>query len=235
MKNFAFTLAETLIVMGIIGVVAALTLPNLNSSTSNKEKVVKLQKIYQNLNDAYGRAVAVYGPFDEWFINDNTEEKKEKRMFDRITEFMKYSKACTVTECTAVFDKGGASGGDSSTTAKYNVILADGSTVGFTCYGNEYVVLIDIDGLNKGPNTAGKDFFSIRFYSDKNLFIHDIGCSLYNSFVGCIYAFFPDQLSSSHAAEWVLINHNMDYLKLGSDGNCPDGKKLQFGVKTSCK
>ena len=31
--NFAFTLAETLIVMGIIGVVAALTLPNLNSST----------------------------------------------------------------------------------------------------------------------------------------------------------------------------------------------------------
>jgi len=31
MKNLAFTLAETLIVMGIIGVVAALTLPNLNS------------------------------------------------------------------------------------------------------------------------------------------------------------------------------------------------------------
>ncbi len=30
-KAFAFTLAETLIVMGIIGVVAALTIPNLNS------------------------------------------------------------------------------------------------------------------------------------------------------------------------------------------------------------
>ena len=233
MKNFAFTLAETLIVMGIIGVVAALTLPNLNSSTSNKEKVVKLQKIYQNLNDAYGRAVAVYGPFDEWFINDDTTEKKEKRMFDRITEFMKYSKACTVTECSAVFDKGGTSGGDYSGTAKYNVILADGSTVGFM-YDGFYSILVDIDGLNKGPNTAGKDFFTLRI-NDKNHVTHDIGCSLYNSFVGCIYVSFPDQLSSSHAAEWVLINHNMDYLKLGSDGNCPDGKKLQFGVKTSCK
>ena len=30
-KSLAFTLAEILIVMGIIGVVAALTIPNLNS------------------------------------------------------------------------------------------------------------------------------------------------------------------------------------------------------------
>ena len=57
-KAFAFTLAETLIVMGIIGVVAALTIPNLNSSTADKEKVAKLQKIYSNLNDAVGRATA---------------------------------------------------------------------------------------------------------------------------------------------------------------------------------
>lgn len=43
-RFFAFTLAETLIVMGIIGVVAALTIPNLNSSTADKEKVAKLKK-----------------------------------------------------------------------------------------------------------------------------------------------------------------------------------------------
>jgi len=34
-RKSAFTLAETLIVMGIIGVVAALTLPNLNIITFN--------------------------------------------------------------------------------------------------------------------------------------------------------------------------------------------------------
>ncbi|MBR1942811.1 hypothetical protein IJ843_03645 [bacterium] len=37
-----------LIVIDIIGVVAALTLPNLNSSAGDKEKVVKVKKIYQN-------------------------------------------------------------------------------------------------------------------------------------------------------------------------------------------
>ena len=45
-RIIAFTLAETLIVIGIIGVVSALTLPNLNSSTGEKEKIVKLKKAY---------------------------------------------------------------------------------------------------------------------------------------------------------------------------------------------
>ena len=98
MKKFiAFTLAETLIVMGIIGIVSALTLPNLNSSTGEKEKVAKVKKIYQNLNDAYGRAIAVYGPIEEWFVNDSTREAKVKRATERITEFMKISKSTLQT------------------------------------------------------------------------------------------------------------------------------------------
>ena len=65
-KAYAFTLAETLIVIGIIGVVAALTLPNLNHATGDKETVTRVKKIYSMLNDATDRAVAKYGPLDEW-------------------------------------------------------------------------------------------------------------------------------------------------------------------------
>ena len=43
-ETIAFTLAETLVVMGIIGVVAALTIPNLNQSTGDREKVARLKK-----------------------------------------------------------------------------------------------------------------------------------------------------------------------------------------------
>lgn len=46
-KLLAFTLAETLIVMGIIGVVAALTIPNLNSSTLIKKKLLNCKKFIQ--------------------------------------------------------------------------------------------------------------------------------------------------------------------------------------------
>ena len=105
-KFIAFTLAETLIVMGIIGVVAALTLPNLNSTTGEKEKVAKVKKIYSNLADAFGRAEAVYGPFNEWFINDgNNSDNARKRAFERLTEFMKVSKSNS-TNTTATFADG---------------------------------------------------------------------------------------------------------------------------------
>ena len=46
----AFTLAEVLITLGIIGIVAALTLPNLIEEHQKKETSVKLQKMYSTLN-----------------------------------------------------------------------------------------------------------------------------------------------------------------------------------------
>ena len=96
-KRFlAFTLAETLIVMGIIGIVSALILPNLNSSTGEKEKVAKLKKIYQNLNDAVGRSAAVYGPVDEIFRSSYSNENFIK-LGDRLTEFINVSKNCGVS------------------------------------------------------------------------------------------------------------------------------------------
>ena len=91
-KLLAFTLAETLIVMGIIGIVSALTLPNLNSSTGEKEKVAKVKKLYQNLNDAVGRAAVVYGPLGGWDLDSGNDVFE--RVGARITEFMKVSKAC---------------------------------------------------------------------------------------------------------------------------------------------
>ena len=96
-KAFAFTLAETLIVMGIIGVVAALTIPNLNSSTADKEKVAKVMKVYSNLKDAFGRAEAVYGSVDEWFSGDANATAQATRAGERLSEFLKVSKNCGVT------------------------------------------------------------------------------------------------------------------------------------------
>ena len=45
-NKYAFTLAEVLITLGIIGVVAAMTLPTLINSTRHKELYVGLQKAY---------------------------------------------------------------------------------------------------------------------------------------------------------------------------------------------
>lgn len=53
--NIAFTLAEVLITLGIIGVVAAMTLPALLNSTQHKELQTGLQKAYSVIQQAIQR------------------------------------------------------------------------------------------------------------------------------------------------------------------------------------
>ena len=214
-KAIAFTLAETLVVMGIIGVVAALTIPNLNQSTGDREKVAKLKKIYSNLEDAFGRATAVYGPVDEWSngIDVSDSEALEGRLTDRITEFMKISKKVDFRTFIS------ADGAEFIVSLYYD---------GFGNNSNHYpnmkyygIVYVDIDGSNKGKNKDSYDKFEFSitdqgiFPSNTQYYIEDyIGnegpCAL-----------------GSYCTAWVIINGNMDYLKCYDD--------LTWSGKTSCK
>ena len=242
MKKFlAFTLAETLIVMGIIGIVSALTLPNLNSSTGEKEKVAKVKKLYQNFEDAIGRAQAVYGPVSEWFINDTTATAQITRFGDRVTEFMKVSKNCGTTTNQKCFsntkelpidgDDGSESGFDSKNTS-YKFQLADGTSVSFqnsSWISDGFDLMFNIDGP-KGKNQYGNDIFALFFDKSSNeikLSNSTYFGNLYNSNNGHI------------AAAWVINYDNMDYLKASNNGKCKNSNvTLSLTANppvTSCK
>jgi len=230
-KTLAFTLAETLIVMGIIGVVAALTLPNLNSSTGDKEKVAKVKKIYQNLNDAFGRAEAVYGPLNTWCVGYSGD--CNARSFDRILEFLKTSKKCdSVTSCSIKFSEN-----VSSTTYSTAAVLADGTAIGWYYSGSGIgSVVVDIDGIKKGKNRQGYDVFLFFVNHEKGVYVGAISRDSIgdNEYVygGIGSDYFQDDL----AAAWIINFDNMDYLKTSDGTTCPDGKtKLTFGGNHTCK
>ena len=241
MKNlFAFTLAETLIVMGIIGVVAALTLPNLNSSTGEKEKVAKLQKIYSNLQDAFGRAESVYGPVDEWFLNESDETKRNKKLSERFGDFLKISKSCDnskLSDCiVSDFEFG-------NWAKSYANILADGTSLAFTNTNQNpkdesifeatanapekqtmSYIFVDIDGKNKGKNEGGRDIFGFLITTQgivplgsMNYIDTDGGCISYLKNVDV------------YCTAWIIENDNMDYLK------CADKLSWTDMTKKSCK
>ena len=210
-KAIAFTLAETLVVMGIIGVVAALTIPNLNQSTGDREKVAKLKKIYSNLEDAFGRATAVYGPVDEWFSGLVCDGKDQdtcyNRAEERLTEFMKVSKKIDGEYVLA----------DGS-----SIILTDGYFGSFSSnYPNTtfyFTIEVNIDGPNKGKNDFGYDKFEFSA-TDKGVLPDDTEYRLGDKPCATEYSYF--------CTAWVIINGNMDYLK------CYD--ELSWSGKTSCK
>ena len=236
-KAIAFTLAETLVVMGIIGVVAALTIPNLNQSTGDREKVAKVKKIYSNLEDAFGRATAVYGNTDTWCTNLPNNVTCSQRVADRLKEFMKVSKDCgTSYGCFSqsplyTFDGSMYAQDYASDLGNSGAImftLADGTSIAVYNYSTSNRVslvtylFVDIDGPTKGKTQDGVDIFDFLIeedgiYPNGHQYIPEgsAGVGDWND----DYSWFPTL--------WVVLNENLDYLK------CED--ELNWTTKTSCK
>ena len=248
-KFLAFTLAETLIVMGIIGIVSALTLPNLNSATGEKERVAKVKKIYQNLNDAFGRAEAVYGSIDGWKSTMTTLDLARQGYFERSTEFMKLSKTCgpNVAGCFASNTFNSFRSGYTVTDNVmpwYKGVLADGTsfTINPGAYDNcNYsitgisnicaTIYVDIDGptKGKGAHKFGQSVFIFLLTTDNGVVPIGIsGSSTKDTDLASCFKY------GNFCASWVIENDNMDYLKADVNGKCPNGTVLSWS-NTSCK
>lgn len=260
LKQKAFTLAETLIVMGVIGVVAALTIPSLSNSTNDKDIVAKVRKSHSALEDAFGRMIATYDEFDTW-NTDLSTNSLAKRMLGT----MKLTKNCETTtagcfssNATLVKSDGSNTQGSLNGTSSsvYRAILADGASVGIfvdnaTCTANAGtdvsqdlkeicgVVLVDVDGPSKGKSRHGLDLFT--FYVTKKG-IYPVGTENDTKFKyedNCTEKGNPTTATGSKGCTaWVVYNANLDYKKTATTGtgNCitDSNKHLNFTSNTTC-
>ena len=64
--RYAFTLAEVLITLGIIGIVTAMTLPSLIGNYQKKQMAMQLKKVYSLMQQALQRAEVDYEAFEYW-------------------------------------------------------------------------------------------------------------------------------------------------------------------------
>ncbi|MBR1943149.1 type II secretion system protein [bacterium] len=230
-KALAFTLAETLIVMGIIGVVAALTLPNLNSSTGDKEKVAKVKKIYSNINDAMGRVIAVYGPYREWGLYDSLFHPGNSKELQRLSDFLKISKSCATSDRTSCVKIDGLKCPwpvfqPQQLVLGEGAILADGTGIWINGTG----ITIDIDGPNKGSNTYGKDIFLFQISDTGEIYPKG-----YNDLTDAKIVSNVVQ-DGTYAAAWIMQYDNADYLKTDSSGKCTNNTSIVLSTtNTTCR
>ena len=70
----AFTLAEVLITLGIIGVVASLTMPSLNQKLQDQRNMSALKKGYSVLQQATNLAISEHEGPEYWGMVDNSVE-----------------------------------------------------------------------------------------------------------------------------------------------------------------
>ena len=165
----AFTLAEVLITLGIIGVVAAMTIPTLMATYQKKQTVTRLKRAYSIVQQSIRLSEDENGEVESW----NTMLTGDQFFTTYLANHIKYLDKYTSQE---LWDKaprknlngsaytGTTYGATSTTTAHFT--LLDGSMVSMNWVSHTMWVGIDINGLAK-PNTIGKDTF--RFVLNKNL------------------------------------------------------------------
>ena len=156
-RNFmnAFSLAEVLIAMTIIGVVAMLVIPGLKKYTSQHAFVTQLKKDYMTLNQSLDLAFA-----DD--ISIDIEKMGGSKFFtDKFAPALNSIRICDASNMYA--SEGNINGCLASEnegltlTPQNAVILADGSTI---ANDNMYYI-VDVNGPNL-PNVVGSDIFTFE-------------------------------------------------------------------------
>ncbi len=170
MKN-GFTLAEVLITLGIIGVVAALTIPTLIHNYRIKALKTDLKKNYSMINQAILRAKADNDIFNfykyctSFDSSSGFYNKKscQKMIYDA---FKINSKDCKYTTSPQNYALNNIAYIDVGATYHPEKRLENGSCINVQINAHTMGITVDINGSNTGPNALGHDIFS--FILDKN-------------------------------------------------------------------
>ncbi len=185
-KKLAFTLAEVLITLTVIGVVAALSIPTLLSSSNSTADVTKLKKTYATLSNAVKLYEAENGSLKTAFAGNDSSAASDLAAFNALTPYLNIIKNCGSSK-GCWYDSPLKYLGGSNYVDKYDTtfdnaygkaILSDGTMILIddhngacsadkgdgplknTC-GN---LIVDINGA-KGPNQIGRDYFLFHITS----------------------------------------------------------------------
>ena len=178
-KKLAFTLSEVLITLGIIGVVAAMTIPNLITHYQKKQTVTKLQKAISVLNQAYKLSYDENGdlsPEEQTALGASEYFKKYWEPYIKVNQFCTTAQDCGYSSNPPMYMINGQltdwGWGSSSTRTLFStmdgfvyfIILSYWKTLDQVQVSNP-VVFVDINGGEK-PNRLGRDIFELILVSD---------------------------------------------------------------------
>lgn len=251
--TYAFTLAEVLITLGIIGVVAALTLPSLVQNYEEKATVTRLKKTYSILNQAYLSAVNEHSSPEHWGLVKSatgTYDENGNQIFDYtssklireyLSKYLKGENCTSVNEClnkdTLTFLELNRINSNSnrvmSNTPAFKLvdgtILLFGNITSPSCSGSARRcsdILVLFPNKHLEFRKGVNDFM---FYLAKTgIYPHGMeNTAMYSFTNSCTFTGAAPYNNGHGCTAWVLQNENMDYL------HCRE--QLSWDGKHSCK
>lgn len=172
-QYFAFTLAEVLITITIIGIIAAITVPVIHNKYQKEIMLNQLKKTYSDMQQAISWSIAENGDISSWNFNLKTEDFFNTYLKRYIVigkdNFNQQRQADNIKYYQISGPEENHFGVMRWTESRY-VHLASGAQI---FYSNkevnsdtEYIhkgFFIDVNGYKK-PNTFGKDVFVLSLW-----------------------------------------------------------------------
>ena len=180
----AFTLAEVLITLVIIGVVAAITVPTIVANSNQKANEARARKVYSTLANAMTVAKSEGADFDFTVADGSNQNMKD--FYEKYLKALITMKTCY--DQMGCWHEGDTKGLDGKN-VYYNrpqvgvgsniitAVLNDGSFINIDAYGKAsiynyfgtrinstsgLVIFFDTNGAKK-PNVLGKDIYVVVF------------------------------------------------------------------------
>lgn len=210
----AFTLSEVLITLGIIGVIAAITMQVIFTNIQNKGYVERMKKAYSLIQNTTLQIINEEGKPSNWILDafGMNSQALNERVVNMYAEKMNAVKNCGLTNYTAnscllgSTSYNGLSGKHvhdykSIFWYSYPFVLPDGTTivlkfesnVGAVFWGNpDIIFIVDVNGKQK-PNKIGRDIFYFYMNKNENGKVHPYGdtqtddCNKNDSGYTCAY------------------------------------------------
>jgi len=215
-----FTLAEVLMTLVIVGVVAAFTIPTVINTYVESSTVAKVKKGLSILGQAKKLAEAQNGSIEGWDFSDGATAENAEKFWNYVKPYFSIVKDCgfghDCYQSDGVYllkgNKWDINFNISTSHYYYKFILADGSVmwlrtaIGGRCADSDAgagvnnicaMFWYDVNGIKK-PNTFGKDVF--RYAVTVNGVYPDMNndCNKNSNGWGC--------------AGYIIKHNNMDYL-----------------------
>ena len=163
-----FTLAEVLITLGVIGVVAALTLPSVIAKYKNIQYVSMLKKNYTEISQVLVQIEAENGPILELLNEISPNDFMKDYLYPKLNGAKFYEKQgsfdwsmCGSTSRTGYKWRGSnkqrITSGPFPVTNSNSVMLNNGACILIWRSGSSSLLTVDINGPSGKPNIMGYD------------------------------------------------------------------------------
>lgn len=192
MRVKAFTLAEVLITLGIVGVVSMMVMPSLMQKYQKRKTISQFKKVYSTMSQGFLKASQDY---DLYSLGNNWQNRDE--VMETMSKYFQTARKYTTADVknggrdSLCFDKNNRIGFPkqhpeigyrflhqdkmdygmtSPLTGHPSLELTNGGVcIGFSNYGAKRLVMVDINGNSTGPNRLGYDLFYFHINENNQL------------------------------------------------------------------